>query len=203
MRVAIIKWFRGLRGGDCRVIHEIALGDRRIDLLFVFPADVVGFEIKGPKDTLTGGRMDAQLREYNYWLPEVWLALHDKWAAHEAHKYVPNKITVCSEGSVVMRSGQKPRRDEMCCSRLLDLLWNDEVARIGTRTAICPTMKRISSKDALRIKGAMARLLTGHEIMKQVCSELRARPLTGLGSDAPMSSGEIPTKRLADLFPGR
>jgi hypothetical protein len=204
MRAAIVPWFRKVRGGDCRVIHEIALGDRRIDLLFVFPADLVGFEIKGPRDTLTDGRMDAQLREYNYWLPEVWLAIHDKWVGHDAHRYVPNKITVCSAGSVVDRSaGRNPRRDEMCCSRLLDLLWNEEVGRIGARTAICATMKRISSRDALRIKGSLARLLTGHEIMKQVCAELRSRPLTGLGSDAPLSSGEIPTKRLADLFSGR
>jgi hypothetical protein len=29
-------------------------------------------------------------------------------------------------------------------------------------------------------------MLSGHEIVKQVCIELRARPLVGLGSDTPM-----------------
>jgi hypothetical protein len=65
IRIAVEAWGRK-RFGDVRVIHELALGDRRIDMVFVCRDDIVGVEIKGPKDSLSDGRLGEQLREFNF-----------------------------------------------------------------------------------------------------------------------------------------
>ena len=178
-------------GSDCRVIRELALGDRRIDLVFVYKTDIVGVEIKGPRDSLSDGRLQKQMREYNFWIPEVWLAVDSKWTDHEhvkRYEYFGN-LLVSTDGDITPRNytPKKPRRDEMCCSRLLDLLWNEEVRNIGNRYRLLSTAQRINNKNALRVKGMLARMLTGHEIMKETCTELRSRPLTGIASDAPIA----------------
>lgn len=205
IRAAVIAWMAKEKGTDVRVIHELALGERRIDLLFVYPADIVGVEIKGPRDSLGDGRMSKQLREYSFWLPEVWLAVDVCWEKHATIESFWGNLLIYRDGAATSerdkRWKHKPTRDEMCCSRLLDLLWNDEVKNIGNRTRITTVAGRISSKHAAVIKGSLARLLTGHEIMKNVCSELRSRPLTGIGSDAPMQRPGFSTPAaVANLF---
>ena len=187
----VITWFHRDHGSDCRVIRELVLGERRIDLLFVYAADIVGVEIKGPKDSLGDGRMLKQMREYSFWIPEVWLAVDARWEDHESVKHFQygGNLLVSEDGVVAPRgyTPKKPVRDEMCCSRLLDLLWNEEIRHIATRHRLLSQTQRVSSKEATRMKGMIARMLTGHEIMKETCLELRSRPLTGIASDAPLA----------------
>lgn len=193
IRAEVIIWIHRERGSDCRVVHELTFGERRIDLAFIYAADIIGVEIKGPRDTIGNDRMSKQLREYSFWMPEVWLAVDSKWADHEVikeHQYRGN-LLVSGDGIVLPRNytPKKPKRDEMCCSRLLDLLWNEEVRNIGNRQRLLSQTSRVSSKDALRVKGMLARMLTGQDIAREVCTEIRARPahMVGLGSSPPIS----------------
>jgi hypothetical protein len=65
---------------------------------------------------------------------------------------------------------------------MIELLWAEEAARIAHRTDVIPGAT--PTRDATwKVKRMLARMLSGHEIVKQVCIELRARPLVGRGSD--------------------
>ena len=188
IRVAVEAWGRQ-RFGDVRVIHELALGERRIDMVFVGTADIVGVEIKGPRDSLSDGRLGEQLREFNFYLPEVWLAVAPRWQKHRDVKRRQNLLLTTETGMQVVKdkgNGKfKPERDEFFCSRLIELLWVDEAARIAQRTDVIPGVT-LTREPVWKVKRMLARMLSGHEIVKQVCIELRARPLVGLGSDRPM-----------------
>jgi hypothetical protein len=188
IRTAVGTWGRK-RFGDVRVIHELALGERRIDMVFVGRDDIVGVEIKGPRDSLSDGRLAEQLREFNFYLPEVWLAVAPRWLKHRDVKHRRNLLLPTEQGIEVVkdkRDGRfRPERDEFFCSRLIELLWVDEAARIAQRTDVIPGVT-LTREPVWKVKRMLARMLSGHEIVKQVCIELRARPLVGRGSDRAM-----------------
>ena len=188
IRAAVEVWGRK-RFGDVRVIHELALGERRIDMVFVGKDDVIGVEIKGPRDSLSDGRLSEQLREFNFYLPEVWLAVAPRWRKHADVRRRRNLLLQAEGGiEIVKDKGDgkfRPERDEFFCSRLIELLWVDEAARIAQRTDVIPGVT-LTREPTWKVKRMLARMLSGHEIVKQVCLELRARPLVGLGSDRPM-----------------
>jgi hypothetical protein len=188
IRVAVEAWGRK-RFGDVRVIHEFALGERRIDMVFVGRDDIVGVEIKGPRDSLSDGRLPNQLREFNFYLPEVWLAVAPRWLKHRHVRRQRNLLLPMESGIEVAKDkgdGKfRPERDEFFCSRLIELLWVEEAARIAQRTDVIPGVTP-TREPTWKVKRMLARMLSGHEIVKQVCIELRARPLVGLGSDRAM-----------------
>jgi hypothetical protein len=188
IRVAVEAWGRA-RFGDVRIIHELALGERRIDMVFVGLADIVGVEIKGPRDSLSDGRLGEQLREFNFYLPEVWLAVAPRWLKHRDVKRRQNLLLPVEKGIEVVKDKKdgkfRPERDEFFCSRLIELLWVDEAARIAQRTDVIPSVT-LTREPTWKVKRLLARMLSGHEIVKQVCIELRARPLVGRGSDRAM-----------------
>lgn len=186
MRAAVTAWGRA-RWPGCRVLHELVLGDRRVDLVFVEERDLHGVEIKSSVDTLA--RLEAQMKEYQRYLPEVWVAAAIKWLDHDELGH-GNLVTVDSAGAVAQRwplPGRKPARDELVCSRLLELLWYSEACTIAVRTDVFPVrvQKQIRRGHVLKM---LARLLTGNEIIAEVCACLRARPegMVGHRSDAPM-----------------
>jgi hypothetical protein len=172
-----------------RVIHELALGERRIDMVFVGRDDIVGVEIKGPRDSLSDGRLAEQLREFNFYLPEVWLAVAPRWLKHAHVRHQQNLLLPTErEIEIVKDKGDgkfRPERDEFFCSRLIELLWVEEAARIAQRTDVIPGVTP-TREPVWKVKRMLARMLSGHEIVKQVCIELRARPLVGRGSDRAM-----------------
>jgi hypothetical protein len=187
IRAAVEVWGRK-RFGDIRVIHELALGERRIDMVFVGKDDIVGVEIKGPRDSLSDGRLPEQLREFNFYLPEVWLAVAPRWRKHRDVRRQRNLLLPTEAGIEIAKDkgdGKfRAERDEFFCSRLIELLWVDEAARIAQRTDVIPGVT-LTREPTWKVKRLLARMLSGHEIVKQVCIELRARPLVGLGSDRP------------------
>lgn len=193
MRRAVDAWGRARWGDDMRVIHELAMGDRRIDMVFVLPGDLIGVEIKGPTDSVAADRVEWQLREYRHYLPEVWLIAAAKWERHAFwRKHLPaiNKAVV-REGQVVElppRTKRQASRDDLCCSRLLELLWTVETYRIAKMANVPYEYAPGQALPAGQVKGTLARLLTGQEIVRYVCGELRARPLTGMASDEPLSA---------------
>jgi hypothetical protein len=188
IRAAVEAWGRK-RFGDVRVIHELALGERRIDMVFVGRDDIVGVEIKGPRDSLSDGRLAEQLREFNFYLPEVWLAVAPRWLKHAHVRHQQNLLLPTERDiEIVKDKGDgkfRPERDEFFCSRLIELLWVQEAARIAQRTDVIPGVA-LTREPTWKVKRMLARMLSGHEIVKQVCIELRARPLVGRGSDRAM-----------------
>lgn len=187
MRAAALLFMAERRGIDVRVIHELVLGRRRIDLALIYAADIVGIEIKGPLDSLSGGRLDEQMHEYNFYLPEVWLAVVPKWLDHKHVKWARNLIVLVDgkfqlHGTPIKKKPWEPWRDEMCCSRVLERLWDGEARAVARRLGLVQT-QLLDMMPGEKVKRILARLLTGHEIMREVCTELRSRPLTGIGSD--------------------
>lgn len=177
---AVTAWARK-RWPDVRVLHELALGRRRVDLVFVTPSDIVVAEIKSSQDTLT--RLDDQVREYSMYVPEVWVAVARKWQDHKGLRYWRRNLVVYDGGDIIeYRKGEKPYRDELVCSRMLELLWHSEALRIAQRTDVLPGPAHKQLRSG-HVKKLLARLLTGNEIIREVCAELRNRPLVGRGSD--------------------
>jgi hypothetical protein len=190
---AVIAWAKQRRPG-VRALRELVLGDRRIDLVFVDERDVFGVELKSSRDRLD--RLEAQMLEYSRYLPEVWIAIAPKWQAEVEEMYglranrliVENGTarTLIKYQERIGDSGRRPQRDELSIMRLLELLWTGEAARIAERTGIIPGCTHSKQMTAPKIKKMLARLMTGNEILEQVCRELRSRPLVGMHSDPPM-----------------
>jgi len=63
-------------------------------------------------------------------------------------------------------------------SCLLGVLYQDEAARIAQRTGVIPGTSP-TRQPRERILPMLARLLTGNEIMREVCMEPRQRPALG------------------------
>lgn len=191
MREVVDAWGRARWGADVRVLHELAMGDRRIDMVFVLPADLVGVEIKGPKDGFTKERIGPQIREFRFFLPEVWLVVAPKWESHPLWRSSMgvNKAVVV-DGQVSEQPARERRdalRDDLCCSRLLELLWTSEAHRLARRHGVPDEYAPGRAFPVGRLKSTIARMLTGHQIVKGVCAELRARTLTGMASDEPLN----------------
>lgn len=194
MRAAVTAWGRA-RWPGCRVLHELVLGRRRIDLLFVEERDLHGIEIKSGVDTLS--RLKGQLEEYQRYIPEIWVAAAPKWIkdGHIPGVY-GNLLSIDSTDTVRQHSPRaanikdRPARDELVCSRLLDLLWYSEACAIAVRTDVIPIRVQKQMKRGHVLK-MLSRLLTGNEIIAEVCACLRARPegMVGHRSDAPMRTG--------------
>lgn len=177
-----MAWGRA-RWPGCRVLRELVLGERRIDLVFVTDNDVIGVETKGATDKLD--RLDVQMKEYARFVPEVWLAVHHKFQDRKELGYRERNLLVwAKDGTLVdYLHGEKPRRDELSIMRLLELLWTSELGAIAGRQNVAggPVHKQMLNKK--KLAKLCARLLTGNEILREVCIELRARALTGVGSD--------------------
>lgn len=183
IREAVTAWGRA-RWPDCRVLYELVFGTRRADVIFVTTADVIAVEIKSATDRLD--RLAAQVREYSFYCPEVWIAIAAKWQDHQEVDSVSYRtnVLVYKEGEVVeRRPGEKPHRDELSVARLIELLWKSETFKIAERTDLVGGRPQSNLRSA-HVKKLIARLLTGNEILREVCAELRSRPLVGLGSDS-------------------
>lgn len=196
IREQVGEWARGRWGADVRVIDELVLGARRVDRLLVYPHDLIGVEIKGPRDSLADGRLAEQIQEFSYYLPEVWLVVAERWADHpQVHAAGPYcNVAVATPGGIVvdkrLRDRRNARRDDLCCSRLLELLWVSETVAVARRTNCAHEYAPGKLMPTRRIKSMLARMLTGHEIVREVCAELRSRPLVGQGSDDRLGRGE-------------
>jgi len=182
MRVAVAAWGRS-RFHGCRCVHEVTLGDGRIDLVFVGEKNLVGVEVKSGRDKLD--RLDRQIAEYSRYLPEVWVAIAPKWEGKIKNSHRMNIIVV--EGGGIRDAcpeRRRPHRDDLVCTRLLEVLWRDEAARIAQRTDVIPGSIPTNQPRHL-ILPMLARLLTGNEILREVATELRGRPAFGAASDVP------------------
>jgi hypothetical protein len=181
MRASVAAW-GNRRWPGYRCLHEVPLSEHRIDMVFVGVKDIVGVEIKSSRDRLD--RLEAQIEEYRRWLPEIWVAVATKWRDHDALEFVRRNLIVVDDRRVKAAAvvedqpGLRPYRDELVCSRLLGVLYQEEAARIAQRTGVIPGTSPTRQPHE-RILPLLARLLTGNEITREVCMELRQLPAWG------------------------
>lgn len=166
MRDAIEAWGRA-RWPEARVVHELVVSQCRIDMAFIAPAHLIGIEIKSSRDVMD--RVKRQLEAFTHHLPEVWFAMAPKW--DKVSVYPAGRLTVTEPGGVIPCPYGSPRIDPCCTVPMLALLWRAELVTIAARHDL-PHSKRSRIRD---LSAAIARGLTGDEIVTEVCRELRGR----------------------------
>jgi hypothetical protein len=187
MRDAVIAWGRA-RWPDSRVIHELQIGGCRSDLAFVTPANLIVVEIKSSLDVMN--RFNNQMKQYTRHVPEVWIAFAPKWFEH-VKGHAPHGVgwLQVAGGEVEETfqfgphySGQRPAfMDPMRTVPALYLLLKPELQSLGRQHGL-----RIKAKmDCMALYRALARGLTGDQIIQGVCARLRARTV-GWVADAPI-----------------
>ncbi|WP_336801682.1 hypothetical protein [Kaistia sp. MMO-174] len=184
MRDLIEAWGRR-RWPGARVVHELVVADCRIDMAFISADHLAGVEIKSSRDVMT--RLDRQIETFREHLPEVWLAYAPRWlpvlgydggnrrlGSGIGHIIVSDAVDEMIPFSATSRRGY-PRKaviDEMITSKMLNLLWRDEAFAIAQRTGAV----KVNSRSSLQaMKPALARALTGGQIVREVCRSLRDR----------------------------
>lgn len=173
MRGAIAAWGRPI-WPRTRIVHELVVaGERRIDMAFIGPDSIIGVEIKSSRDTLE--RLSEQMRVFKAHLPLVILAVAPKWTDKTGgpYDYADDKIIVdhhqVEPENRTISPWVRPR--QTVTVQLLELLWASEARAIASRTRVSCD-KRLPLRTALPL---LARALTGDEIVREVCRELRAR----------------------------
>lgn len=186
MRDGVAAWGRQ-RWPSARIVHELVVGERRIDMAFVAPTTLVGVEIKSAKDTLD--RLSGQMDVFRRHIPEVWLALDPRWAAADG-TYAYNRLVVDGAGRLITDPGGHVSRDPSITAAMLWLLWRDELLSVAEQHRLGyprrPNMRHLIE--------ACARKLTGDQITAAVCGALRNRDAFARGTDAPIS----PARPLAE-----
>lgn len=155
----------------------------RIDLAFIRPDDLIGIEIKSGKDTLD--RLAKQLEVFDAHLPMVYVAYDPKWDEKIKWGHRLEVRLEPADGGVaagVYDRGWARSRQWRCYSRMLDILWAGEARAIAERHRL-DVGKRSSLGTTLP---ALAANLTGAQILREVCTELRARPTMVEASDPPI-----------------
>lgn len=177
MREAVIAWGR-VRWPGVRVMHEVAAGWCRADLAFVGEEHLVAVEIKSSRDTLS--RLEKQSDTFSKYFPEVWLAVAPKHLEGVSEKKHYNTgLIVVDQGQVSEdiayahgRIWRTPARvDRGMTVPCLHLLIGPELLSICKRMRL-PCRSRMRTTDFFTL---IVRRLTGDEIVREVCRELRGR----------------------------
>jgi hypothetical protein len=168
MRKAIDAWGRQ-RWASARVVHELVVNsERRIDMAFIGPDYLVGVEIKSSKDTLD--RLSDQMKVFRRHIPLVILAVAPKWRAGLCIGGV-DVFEVDPSAEFPVRGYSYYRQDLSVTVPLLGLLWAQELRNAAIRLGINSSAKATMIHNIATI----AQNATGKEIIREVCTELRAR----------------------------
>lgn len=198
IRDAVHDWLRVNCPGD-RVIHELVVGGCRADLAAVGSERVVLFEIKSRKDKLD--RLAEQVRQFSRASHDTVVVADERWFdrtpyANGADRFVPSEALSAGAGHAAVWAYPEDRdrringvwsfqrwsyeRPQPHAARLLELLWKEELLRECFRHRISATT-RTTCPDMTR---EMAWHMTGKEIARAVCRQLRQRPFPE--ADAPI-----------------
>jgi hypothetical protein len=184
---------------DARVVHELVVGQCRADLAAVESERLTLFEIKSSKDKLT--RLERQHRMFTRAAHETIVVADRKWFEEftyersEARGYRAGPGLECVSILNLWRFPQPepgefayhdrwrlPRvtMEQPHAQRMLDLLWADELRAECLRHNISAS----SRTNRFTMMTDMAWLLTGKEIARAVCRQLRGRAFPE--ADAPI-----------------
>ncbi|WEK50365.1 MAG: hypothetical protein P0Y66_22430 [Candidatus Kaistia colombiensis] len=184
-----------------RVIHELATGGCRADVAAVEPERLMLFEIKSAKDTLD--RLSAQMKEFQAVGHHAFVVPHEKWfdrtpydngAARfvwprDEYRYdvwaYPEDAGSSSVTPYMYRWRlPKPTLSQPHSRNLLFLLWKDELLAECAEHQI-KVNSRTRNPDLVDL---LAYRLTGQQIARAVCRQLRGRPI--LEADPPILTPE-------------
>lgn len=173
---------------EARIIHELKCGGRRADLAAVEREQIWLFEIKSERDTLDrlGEQVKAFLSAAHYTIVvahERWFDCtpygngmprlawpHDTGGRHETWCYPDPDAAKSPYGLYRWRLPTRTLRQPRAWN-LLELLWRTELQCECERHGI-----PVRSRDALpRLMERMAWRMTGEQIARAVCRQLRAR----------------------------
>jgi hypothetical protein len=179
MRDLLEEWGRK-RWPDARVIHELKIEPCRCDIAFVLPNDLILVEIKSSKDSLD--RLPKQMEVFRQHATRVYLAIAKKWEDHKDIKWGYNAMVVDAESGCVEKSiFQLEKKIWRSYTTMLDLLWAEEARQIAIRHRLDVTKRSPLSYTTSLLAG----MLTGNQIVAEVCRELRSRP-TNHKADKPI-----------------
>ncbi len=185
MRRTLMDWARP-RWPNARIVHELVVGENRVDMALISPDRIIGIEIKSSKDVLD--RADAQVKTFVSHLQTVIVAVAPKHR-HPKHGWLPNwsgaDTVECGEKVEAKHCAFKENR--LITTPMLHLLWADEARNVAARLRISHS----KSAPLYSIVPEIARKATGDEIVREVCRELRARDAFPKAKDHPSSDPPI------------
>jgi len=188
MRDAVAARLRSLLP-DARIIHELVVGNCRADLAAVQPERITLVEIKSAKDTLA--RLDRQVAEFSVASHRLIVVAAERWFDRKPYdngrpRFVPSEALKHS-GAIWLYPEPEPNtieawygwrfqswegtRAEPHAARLLGLLWKCELLAECDRHRIVAG-RRTNMATLIR---DMAWHMTGAEIARAVCRQLRCR----------------------------
>lgn len=198
-----------------RIIHELPLrySSNRIDLAAVTEREIVAVEIKSSRDVID--RLEAQLRAFAPISSRIIVALAPKWnerlpvkithrpgsISHEPQFTETQQLirsigcswletwTVDAAAGSIEPTQESWRANLPWTAEMLHMLHVEELIDIAHRRRIS-VAKRATHRE---IYEECFGLLTGQEIVSDVCRALRARDAFADGTDAPIVAAKRPS----------
>lgn len=195
--VAYLRWVMPF----ARIVHELPVGGNRADVAAIEPERLALFEIKSERDTLK--RAEAQMGTFAACSHAAVMVAHIRWfERRESDGYLrwlgpevpfPSAVWAYPEPSP-SPSGYGWHRWELPRERylpphgldLLSLLWLDEMRFEAQLHGICG----MSNKTRAVVMRALNWRLTGAEVCRAVCRQLRSRDFPE--GDAPIFEPRAP-----------
>lgn len=186
-----------------RIVHELVVGECRADIAVVEPERLILFEIKSERDTLD--RLDRQMKTFAALSHGAVAVLHERWfdrtpyndgkprmafdGAHggfDVWSFPAPDLAVYRYASAYRWDTPRPSIRQPRAFDFLNLMWRDEMAvEAGRHRISCGPRANMA-----QMAEQMAYLMTGREIARAVCRQLRLRSFPE--ADAPISeSAEV------------
>lgn len=209
MRAIVAQHLRQ-RWPGARIIHEFPLrySSRSLDMAAILPAEIVAVEIKSSKDVID--RLERQLRAFAPICTRIMVALAPRWNAKlpSIEKPFPNGygtsyISQYTEAQAVIKGVRESQIETWTCchetgrfentdggyggqrfpwpARMLDVLHVRELEMILSGGSVPRTVR----SHAYCVEAVHQRF-TGPQIIRAVCSALRARNGFAAESDPPI-----------------
>lgn len=180
---------------SARIIHELNVehGQCRADLAAVTETELILFEIKSARDTLS--RLANQLRNFHPVCHHVVVAAHERWCT--GSKYPNCDIEPIMRHAGVGHLWRYPEPEQKWGARawhaprassrpwphrMLRLLWTEELQSLAGQHHISNARRA----PGYKLADQLALMLPGADIERAVCAALRARPFAE--ADAPIRS---------------
>lgn len=195
IRQKVVARFREL-WPDARIIHEMNVegGAARADVVAVQPDRLWICEIKSERDTLS--RLPDQVKFFGPCCHALIIAAHEKWTKsrgmtephpkHGGRSMIPSLLDEAAAGlgrfydvwtypEPKLHGGRNWRQPFSVqvpwYHRMIHLLWSDEIRAVANEHRIACTPRT----PGYKLAPELSRLLTGREIERAVCKQLRAR----------------------------